>query len=116
MFARQSDLRTHTYRHTKEHTYPCSFCPKVFYKTQALKKHLKIHTGEKNFMCGKCFKEFRTKYHRDRHSKICKEKGGKEANYMSLEEVAKFDSTSDGVPLNSLPPDTTLQPAIFKTS
>ena len=50
-------------------------------------------------MCNKCFKGFHTKYHRDRHLKICKEKNGKESAYMSLEEVANLDNTCDAVPL-----------------
>lgn len=73
----------------------CTVCGKEFVKTQNLKKHMKVHTGERNYMCSKCFKGFQTKYHRDRHLKICKEKNGKEPSYMSLEEVAKLDNTFD---------------------
>ena len=56
---------------------------------------MKVHTGERNYMCNKCFKGFQTKYHRDRHLKICKENYEKEPSYMSLAEVVKLDSTFD---------------------
>ena len=98
-FARQSDCKIHEYQHTKERMYTCDVCKKVFFKTQTFKRHQKVHTGERNYMCNKCFKGFHTKYHRDRHLKICKEKGGKESTYMSLEEVANLDNTCDAVPL-----------------
>ncbi|KAL4233189.1 hypothetical protein ACF0H5_007873 [Mactra antiquata] len=106
VFGRRSDLKTHSYIHTKEVSHPCKICGKVFYKTQNLKKHLKVHSGERNYMCDKCFKSFQTKYHRDRHLKICKEKNGKESSYMSLEEVARLDSTCDDVvPLQKVSED-----------
>ena len=79
--------------------YTCEVCRKVFYKLQSYKRHQKVHTGERNYMCNKCFKGFHTKYHRDRHLKICKEKSEKESTYMSLEEVANLDNTCDAVPL-----------------
>lgn len=104
-FGRSSDLNIHMYKHTKEVSFPCNVCGKMFYKSQNLNKHLKVHTGEKNYMCNKCFKGFSTKYHCDRHLKTCKEKNGKESSYMSLEEVARLDSTCDAVPLKKVSVD-----------
>ena len=50
------------------------------------------------------FQGFQTKYHCDRHLKVCKERNGKDA-YMSLEEFAKLDSTCDVVPLKKVSDD-----------
>jgi uncharacterized Zn-finger protein len=53
-------------------------CDKTFFKLQNFKKHSKIHSGEKDFVCERCAKGFNTKYHLQRHMKVCAgEKKGK---------------------------------------
>ena len=74
LFVRPSDLKQHEYVHTQERVFTCSHngCTKVFYKLQNYKRHIRIHSGIRTHSCEKCAKSFATKYHVQRHLKVCK--------------------------------------------
>ena len=44
--------------HTKEKSFTCSLCSKMFGRRDSLKKHMKIHSEDKPFLCMDCGKSF----------------------------------------------------------
>ena len=44
--------------HTKEKSYPCSYCEKAFTYTNKVKSNTMIHTGNKPYQCQYCEKAF----------------------------------------------------------
>ncbi|XP_034043827.1 zinc finger protein 37 homolog [Thalassophryne amazonica] len=63
IFKRNDNLRAHMIIHTGEKPFSCSKCGKTFNRSDNLKIHIMIHTGEKPFCCSECGKGFRKKDH-----------------------------------------------------
>ena len=58
-FAHESMMRRHRNNvHTKEVSYPCTLCDKVFYLKNRLRDHMVTHSGKKEYKCEQCGMEF----------------------------------------------------------
>ncbi len=65
----QSDMESNS----KDKTYVCHICDKVFYKKFNLKRHLLTHEdlNSTNLECSKCHRKFNRKDNKDRHEATC---------------------------------------------
>ncbi|VVD00067.1 unnamed protein product [Leptidea sinapis] len=63
-------MAAHKNRHTKEKSYPCLICGRVFYTSMILKRHQLTHTGEKPFKCSLCDKRFTQSNSRKLHHRL----------------------------------------------
>uniref|UniRef100_A0A2M4A425 Putative chorion transcription factor cf2 n=1 Tax=Anopheles triannulatus TaxID=58253 RepID=A0A2M4A425_9DIPT len=52
-----------------DRNYECSYCGKLFTRSNTLSYHLKVHTGERPFKCKHCSKAFREHYRLTKHMK-----------------------------------------------
>uniref|UniRef100_A0A182WHP6 C2H2-type domain-containing protein n=1 Tax=Anopheles minimus TaxID=112268 RepID=A0A182WHP6_9DIPT len=52
-----------------DRNYECTYCGKLFTRSNTLSYHLKVHTGERPFKCKHCAKAFREQYRLMKHLK-----------------------------------------------
>lgn len=52
-----------------DRNYQCTYCGKLFTRSNTLSYHLKVHTGERPFKCKHCSKAFREQYRLMKHLK-----------------------------------------------
>uniref|UniRef100_A0A182S938 C2H2-type domain-containing protein n=1 Tax=Anopheles maculatus TaxID=74869 RepID=A0A182S938_9DIPT len=52
-----------------DRNYECTYCGKLFTRSNTLAYHLKVHTGERPFKCKHCAKAFREQYRLMKHLK-----------------------------------------------
>ncbi|XP_058125737.1 lateral signaling target protein 2 homolog isoform X2 [Anopheles ziemanni] len=52
-----------------DRNYQCTYCGKLFTRSNTLSYHLKVHTGERPFKCKHCSKAFREQYRLMKHIK-----------------------------------------------
>ncbi|XP_053674539.1 uncharacterized protein LOC128724843 [Anopheles nili] len=52
-----------------DRNYECTYCGKLFTRSNTLSYHLKVHTGERPFKCKHCSKAFREQYRLMKHLK-----------------------------------------------
>ncbi|XP_050516850.1 zinc finger protein 836-like [Diabrotica virgifera virgifera] len=57
-FSCKSELKKHSFVHSKDKPYACDQCPKKFPRVTRLKEHQLVHTREKRYTCGDCGKKF----------------------------------------------------------
>ena len=57
-FAKGCELLNHTAICTKQGTFQCNICKKMFQNRYNLKIHMRIHTSEKPYKCSRCYKTF----------------------------------------------------------
>ncbi|XP_078606822.1 uncharacterized protein LOC144879342 isoform X1 [Branchiostoma floridae x Branchiostoma japonicum] len=53
-FGEKSRLKSHYKVHTDERRYQCSYCGKMFRRSEHLRVHMRIHTGDNPFNCSLC--------------------------------------------------------------
>ncbi|XP_052870133.1 uncharacterized protein LOC128275609 [Anopheles cruzii] len=59
-----------------DRNYECTYCGKLFTRSNTLSYHLKVHTGERPFKCKHCAKAFREHYRLVKHLKTHAKHGG----------------------------------------
>ncbi|XP_058055050.1 uncharacterized protein LOC131206498 [Anopheles bellator] len=59
-----------------DRNYECTYCGKLFTRSNTLAYHLKVHTGERPFKCKHCAKAFREHYRLVKHLKTHAKHGG----------------------------------------
>uniref|UniRef100_A0AAG5D7K6 C2H2-type domain-containing protein n=1 Tax=Anopheles atroparvus TaxID=41427 RepID=A0AAG5D7K6_ANOAO len=67
--AEMTNERSTTDELETDRNYECTYCGKLFTRSNTLSYHLKVHTGERPFKCKHCSKAFREQYRLMKHLK-----------------------------------------------